>query len=224
MIDLQPFRITLELALTATAVLLVAGVPLAAALAGSRSRFKPVAEAIVSLPLVLPPTVLGFYFLLFFGPSHGLGQFIEKHFDTRLVFSFPGLVIASAIYSLPFMVQPVQSGIASLPTHLREASASLGKTRLQTFFHVILPNIKPSLLTGIILTFAHTIGEFGVVLMIGGNIPGQTRVVSLAIYDEVESMNYGAASAYASILLIVTFLILVCVYLVNRHYFLKRYS
>ena len=224
MIDLQPFWLTLCLALCTASVLLVVGVPLAAAIAGSKSRLKPVAEALVSLPLVLPPTVLGFYFLMLLGPSHGLGSFIEQHFNTRLVFSFPGLVVASVIYSLPFMVQPVQSGITSLSPSLSEASYSLGKSRLQTFLQVILPNIRPSLLTGIVLSFAHTIGEFGVVLMIGGNIPGQTKVVSIAIYDEVESMNYGAANLYAGTLLGFTFLILLAVYIINRHYFLKRYS
>ncbi len=224
MIDLQPFWLTLKLALTTTAMLLVLGVPLAAALTASKSRWKPVTEAIISLPLVLPPTVLGFYFLILFGPSHGLGRFIEHYFDMRLVFSFPGLVIASTIYSLPFMVQPVQAGMASLPANLAEASGSLGKTKLQTFLHVTLPNIKPSLLTGIVLSFAHTIGEFGVVLMIGGNIPGETKVVSIAIYEEVESMNYAAANIYAGVLFAVTFLILLVVYFVNRHYFVKRYS
>jgi molybdate transport system permease protein len=224
MIDFQPFRITFELALLTTALLLVVGVPLAAALAFSRSRMRPVWEALVGLPLVLPPTVLGFYFLLLFGPSHGIGRFLEQMFDVRLVFSFPGLVVASVIYSLPFMVQPVQAGIASLPVSLLEASGSLGKSRLQTFLHVVLPNIRPSLLTGAMLTFAHTIGEFGVVLMIGGNIPGKTRVVSIALYDETEALNFSGANLYAGILLGISFVILLFVYTTNRNFFLKRFS
>jgi molybdate transport system permease protein len=224
MIDLQPFRITLELALLTTGLLLVVGVPLAAVLAGSKSRMRPVWEALVGLPLVLPPTVLGFYFLLLFGPSHGIGGFLERVFDVRLVFSFPGLVVASVIYSLPFMVQPVQAGVASMSPALVEASRALGKTRVQTFLYIILPNVRPSLLTGAMLTFAHTIGEFGVVLMIGGNIPGKTRVVSIALYDEAESLNFAGANLYAGILLAVSFLILLFVYTSNRNYFLKRFS
>ena len=224
MIDLQPFRITFELALLTTALLLAVGVPVAAALAFSKSRLRPVCEAIIGLPLVLPPTVLGFYFLLLFGPSHGIGRFLENVFDVRLVFSFPGLVVASVIYSLPFMVQPVQAGMESLPAALVDASKSLGKSAFQTFFHVVLPNIRPALLTGAMLTFAHTIGEFGVVLMIGGNIPGKTRVVSIALYDEAEALNFAGANLYAGILLSISFLILLFVYATNRSFFLKRFS
>ncbi|MEO9052958.1 MAG: ABC transporter permease subunit, partial [Ginsengibacter sp.] len=139
-------------------------------------------------------------------------------FDIRLVFSFSGLVVASVIYSLPFMVHPLQSGLSSLPATLQEASFSLGKNKWQTLFKVLLPNIKPSLLTGIVLSFAHTIGEFGVVLMIGGNIPGQTKVASIAIYDEVESLNYHNANIYAAILFVVTFIILLTVFSVNRSF------
>jgi len=222
MIDFQPFWITFKLAVITTAILFVISVPVANWLSGSKNRLRSVIEATISMPLVLPPSVLGFYFLVAFGPSHGLGKFIEHYFNTRLVFSFPGLVIASVIYSLPFMVHPLQTGFSGLYPSLREASFSLGKSKLHTLFKVMLPNIKPALLTGIVLTFAHTIGEFGVVLMIGGNIPGQTKVVSIAIYDEVEAMNYHAANIYALILFAVTFAILITVYSVNNRYAITR--
>ena len=222
MIDLQPLWITLKLALTTTAILLLISIPIANWLATSKNRLKSVIETMISMPLVLPPSVLGFYFLMAFGPAYGVGKFLDQYFSLRLVFSFPGLVIASVLYSLPFMLHPIQSGISSLPAHLREASFSLGKTKTETLFKVVLPNIKPSLLTGIVLAFAHTIGEFGVVLMIGGNIPGQTRVASIAIYDEVESMNYQTANVYAFILFAVTFTILLTVYLVNHRYAITK--
>lgn len=218
MIEFEPFWLTLKLAFVTTLILLVISIPLAWWLAYKKNNFKTVAEAVVSMPLVLPPSVLGFYLLLAFSPSRAFGQFLQEHFDIRLAFSFPGLVIASIIYSLPFMVHPLHSGFTSLSPNLREASYSLGKTKWQTLFHVLLPNIKSSLLSGIVLTFAHTIGEFGVVLMIGGNIPGQTKVASIAIYDEVESMNYDAANTYALILFIAAFMILLTLYLVNRRF------
>ncbi|MGB8319096.1 MAG: molybdate ABC transporter permease subunit, partial [Ignavibacteriaceae bacterium] len=172
----------------------------------------------ISMPLVLPPTVLGFYLLVAFSPNYFFGGMLEKTFNVRLVFSFEGLVLASLIYSLPFMVNPIQSGLENLPASLREASYTLGKSKFNTLVKVLLPNIKPSLLTGIVLSFAHTIGEFGIVLMIGGNIPGKTRVASLAIYDEVETLNYHNANVYALILFVITFLILLTVYIFNRRY------
>ena len=170
------------------------------------------------MPLVLPPTVLGFYLLLVFSPNSTLGAWLNEYLGIRMVFSFAGLVLGSMIYSLPFMVQPIQSGFAKLSPSLREAAYILGKSKWITFRKVLLPNIKPALLTGIVLAFAHTIGEFGVVLMIGGNIPGKTRVASIAIYDEVESMNYAAANHYSLILFALTFLILLSVYLINGGY------
>lgn len=218
MIDFEPLLLTLKLALVTTSVLLILSVPLAWWLAYKKNNFKTVVEALVSLPLVLPPSVIGFYLLLAFSPSNGFGKFLENYFDVRLAFSFPGLVIASVIYSLPFMIHPVHAGFVSLSTNLREASYSLGKTKWQTLYHVLLPNIKSSLLSGIVLSFAHTIGEFGVVLMIGGNIPGQTKVASIAIYDEVETMNYPAANTYAFILFSIAFIILLTLYLVNRRF------
>ena len=218
MIEFEPLWLTLKLAIVTTILLLVISIPLACWLAYKKNNFKTVIEAVVSLPLVLPPSVIGFYLLLAFSPSHSFGNFLEQYFDVRLAFSFPGLVIASVIYSLPFMVHPVHAGFTSLSPNLREASYSLGKTKWQTLFHVLLPNIKSSLLSGIVLAFAHTIGEFGVVLMIGGNIPGQTKVASIAIYDEVEMMNYDTANSYAFILFITAFVILLTLYLVNRRF------
>ncbi len=213
----QPLWLTLQLAFITTGCLLVIGIPIAAWLAHSKFKLKPAVEAIISLPLVLPPSVLGFYLLLAFSPASGLGKFLNDVLGIRLVFSFTGLVISSIIYSLPFMVHPVQSGLEALPGSIREASQTLGKSSWQTFIHVLLPNIKPALFTGIVLSFAHTLGEFGLVLMIGGNIPGVTKVASIAIYDEVESLNFKAAHMYAAILLAMSFCILVAVYVVNKH-------
>jgi molybdate transport system permease protein len=216
MFEWSPLWLTLKLALLTTLILFCAAVPLANWLSKEKSVFKTIAEVFVSMPLILPPSVIGFYMLLAFSPGNAFGAFLEKWFDIRLAFSFGGLLIASVIYSLPFMVHPIQSGLASLPPSLKEASYSLHKTERQTLFRVLLPNIKPSILTGIILTFAHTIGEFGVVLMIGGNIPGKTRTVSVTIYDEVEAFNYHTANAYALILLAVSFVTLFLLYIYNR--------
>jgi molybdate transport system permease protein len=214
--DWQPLLLTFKLATITTLILLIIGVPLAYWLSYSRVRFKSVFEALVAMPLVLPPSVLGFYLLLAFSPQNAFGHFLEAVFDLRLLFTFPGLVVGSVIFSLPFMVQPVQSGFESLPIALEEAAATLGKSRWQTFLRVLLPNIRPALITGTVLAFAHTIGEFGVVLMIGGNIPGQTQVASLAIYNEVESLHYGAAHFYALILFALSFSILLSVYTLNK--------
>jgi molybdate transport system permease protein len=216
MIELSPLWLTLKLAFFTTLILFFVAVPLANWLSHKKTIFKTFAEVIVSMPLVLPPSVIGFYMLLTFSPGNTFGALLEKWFDLRLVFSFEGLLVASIIYSLPFMVHPIQSGLASLSPSLKEASYSLGKTKWQTLVKVLLPNIKSSLLTGIALTFAHTIGEFGVVLMIGGNIPGKTRTASVAIYDEVEAFNYHNANVYAVILLIFSFVILFVLYLYNR--------
>ncbi|MCF6200834.1 MAG: molybdate ABC transporter permease subunit [Hydrogenimonas sp.] len=212
----QTMLLTFKLALVTTAILLIIGVPLAYYLSVTRSRFKPVIETLVSMPLVLPPTVLGFYLLIAFSEESAFGKFCQDVLGFKLLFTFEGLVLGSVIFSLPFMVQPIQAGLQSLPGSLTEAAATLGKSRVTTLFKVLLPNIKPSLLTGIVITFAHTVGEFGVVLMIGGNIPGQTRVASIAIYDEVEALNYAVANDYAMILFAVTFSILLLVYMVNR--------
>lgn len=224
MIDLEPIWLTAKLALITTAILFVIAVPLAHWLAYTKWRGKTVVEAIVSMPLVLPPSVLGFYLLLAFSPSRAFGHFLEQYFDVRLVFSFAGLVIASIIYSLPFMVYPLQSGFSGLSPSIREASFSLGKSKFKTLTSVLLPGIKTSVITAIVLTFAHTIGEFGVVLMIGGNVPGETKVASIAIYDEVEMMNYDNANAYALILFSITFLILLGVYTFNHNFRKGRFT
>lgn len=213
---LAPFWLTLKLALSTTLILFIVAVPLAYWLSWQKSAFKVIVQAIVSMPLVLPPTVIGFYLLIAFSPANAFGRWLEQWFSIRLTFSFAGLLIASVIYSLPFMVHPIQSGLSSLPPSLKEASFSLGKTQWQTLLKVLLPNIKPALLTGVVLTFAHTVGEFGLVLMIGGNIPGKTRTASIAIYDEVEAFNYHNANVYASILLALSFAILLVLYSFNR--------
>ena len=224
MIDWNPLLLTFKLALITTILLLIISVPLAYWLANTRSRIKPVAETLVSMPLVLPPTVIGFYMLLALSPSNAFGNWLDQWIGLRLVFSFEGLVLGSLIYSLPFMVHPIQAGFANLSPALKNASYVMGKSKFTTLTRVLLPNMKPSLITGIILAFAHTIGEFGVVLMIGGNISGQTRVASIAIYDEVESLNYGAANNYSMILFGITFFILLLVYLINGGYLKKSHQ
>ena len=216
MIDWQPLWLSLRLALITTTILLLLAIPLAYWLAYSRQRWKIVAEAVISLPMVLPPTVLGFYLLLAFSPSQGFGRWLDHHFNIRLAFTFPGLVIASLFYSLPFTVNPIVAGFRSLPADLRNASRTLGKSDWSTLVRILLPNIRASLITGAVLSFAHTIGEFGVVMMIGGGIPGQTRVASVALYDEVQSMNNGAANRYALVLLAFSFIILLLVYGINQ--------
>ncbi len=211
----EPLWLSFKLALVTTLLLLLIGVPIAWWLAASRSRWKPVWESLVSLPLVLPPTVLGFYLLIVFSPVSGIGGWLQQWVGISFVFSFEGLVLASVIYSLPFMVQPVQAGLSNLPRELSEAAYVLGKSRWSTLLRVLLPNCKPAILTGLVLSFAHTLGEFGVVLMIGGNLPGETRVASIAIYDQVEALNYDTAHGYSLALLIITFVILFITYAIN---------
>ncbi|WP_372745325.1 molybdate ABC transporter permease subunit [Lutibacter sp.] len=223
MIDWAPLILTFKLALITTFLLFIISIPLAYWMAFTKSKFKPVIETLVSMPLVLPPTVIGFYLLIAFSPANAFGNWLNEWLGLRLVFSFEGLLLASIFYSLPFMVHPIQSGFANLPRSLKEMSYIIGKSRTATITKVLLPNIKPSLLTGIVLAFAHTIGEFGVVLMIGGNIPGKTKVASIAIYDEVEALNYGAANTYSLILFALTFCILLLVYLFNNGYLKQFY-
>jgi molybdate transport system permease protein len=213
--DMGPILLSLQLALITTILLFFIALPLSYWLAHTKSRVKPIIETLVAMPLVLPPTVLGFYLLVLFSPGDGVGAWLDRAIGLRLVFSFEGLVLASIIYSLPFMVHPIQSGLAGLPASLREASYLMGKSAAETCRRILLPAIKPSLLTGIVLSFAHTIGEFGVVLMIGGNIPDKTRVASIAIYDQVEAMQYADANVYSLILFVICFVILLSVYLIN---------
>ena len=214
--DLQPLLLTFQLALVVTAILFVIGVPLAYWIAFSKNRFKYIVEALVSMPLVLPPTVIGFYLLIAFSPQYFLGHLLQSVLGIRIVFSFTGLVIGSVLFSLPFMVNPIKAGLQNFPMSLMEAAYCLGKSPWETLRRVILPNIKPALLTGIVMAFAHTIGEFGVVLMIGGNIPGETRLASIAIYNEVEALNYDSAGLYALILVLLSFFILLVFYYLNR--------
>ncbi|MCX2764042.1 molybdate ABC transporter permease subunit [Aquimarina muelleri] len=220
--DWQPLLLTFKLALITTCLLLVISIPIAYWLAYTKSKIKPILETLVSMPLVLPPTVLGFYLLIAFSPANTFGNWLDTYMGLRLIFSFEGVLFASILYSLPFMVHPIQAGFSNLNSTIIEASYILGKSKTTTLFKVLLPNIKPSLLTGIVLAFAHTIGEFGVVLMIGGNIPGKTKVASIAIYDEVEALNYTTANWYSIILFVITFSILLLVYLINGGY-LKRF-
>jgi molybdate transport system permease protein len=208
--------VTFKLAFATTLILLVCGLPLAYWLAYSRFKLKPLVEALVSMPMVLPPSVIGYYMLVLYSPRSWFGAWLARSFDVRLAFTFEGVLIASVLFSLPFMVQPLHNGFRSLSDTLREASYTLGKSKWITFYKVLLPNIKPSLITAIALTFAHSIGEFGIVLMVGGNMPGKTRVASIAIYDEVQSLNFAAANQYALILFAVSFVLLTIIYTINK--------
>jgi molybdate transport system permease protein len=213
-----PLLLSLKLSSVTTLLLLVLGVPFTYWLVFTRFRWKFLVESMVALPLVLPPTVLGFYLLIAIGGNSFIGQWYETIFNKPLAFSFQGLVFGSFIYSLPFAVQPIQTAFASVDKKLLEASWSLGRSNVYTFFRVILPLSRHGIITGCVLSFAHTLGEFGVILMIGGNIPGVTRVASVAIYDEVQSLNYGSANMYAAILLSFSFVILALVYFLNRRF------
>ena len=215
-LDLAPFMLSFKLAGMTTLILFLIALPMAWYLSQSSSKAKPVLEAVTALPIVLPPSVLGFYILVALSPNSAVGGFFEDLFGVKLVFSFTGLVVASCFYSLPFMVQPLQSGFESLNRHMIEASYLAGKSKLQTVLKVALPNIKPSLITAVIITFAHTVGEFGVVLMVGGSIPGETKVASVAIYEMVEVMEYGTAHIYSAIMVLMSFLVLLSVYVFNH--------
>lgn len=214
--DFTPFILSFKLAGLTTLILFVFSVPLAWYLSQTRSKAKPVLEALTALPIVLPPSVIGFYLLVLLSQNSPLGQFFDEYLGMKLVFSFTGLVVASCFYSLPFMVQPLQSGFESLNKHMIEASYLAGKSTLQTVFKVALPNIKPALFTALIITFAHTVGEFGVVLMVGGSIPGETKVASVAIYEMVEVLEYGKAHIYSGIMLLMSFVTLLAVYIFNH--------
>ena len=214
-IEFTPFVLSFKLAAVTTLILFVIALPLAWYLSQTTSRAKPYIEAVTSLPIVLPPSVLGFYILYALSYNSPVGAFFEEQFGVKLVFSFTGLVIASCFYSFPFMVQPLQSGFESLNKNMLEASYISGKSKIETVLRVALPNIKPALLTAVIVTFAHTVGEFGVVLMVGGSIPGETKVASVAIYEFVEIMDYTSAHIYSAIMIIISFLVLLSVYLFN---------
>lgn len=216
MIDLDPIILSLKLAFITTIILIIVGVPMAYWLSQTKTKLKPLWESLLSLPLVLPPSVIGFYLLLAFSPNNYLGKFLDSYCNIRLVFSFEGLIIASLIYSFPFMIYPVQAGFQNLSPSLKQAAYTLGVSPFKTFLKVMIPNIKPAIMSGIVLTFAHTMGEFGVVLMIGGNIPGVSKVASIAIYDEVESMNYNSANYYAAILVGISLFIMLILFWLNN--------
>ena len=214
--DRQAILITLELAAVSTAILLVLGTPLAWWLARTRSRWKVPVEAATALPLVLPPTVLGFYLLVILGPRGPIGGAWEALGGDRIVFSFPGLVIGSVLYSLPFVVQPIQNAFQAVGRRPLEVASTLRASPVDRFLTVAVPLARPGFLTAAVLAFAHTLGEFGVILMIGGNIPGRTQVVSIAIYDHVEALEYGAAHALSAGMLLFSFLVLLATYALGR--------
>jgi len=216
--DLVALRVTLQLAGLTTLILLVLGTPLAWWLARSRWRFKFLVEAVVALPLVLPPTVLGFYLLVTLGPHGPVGGLMEALGGRPLAFTFAGLVVGSVIYSLPFVVQPLQGAFTSVGRRPLEVAATLRASPFDRFFTVAVPLARPGFLTATVLGFAHTVGEFGVVLMIGGNIPGRTQVLSIAIYDHVESLEYSHAHILSGGLLMISFLLLITVYALNRRF------
>jgi molybdate transport system permease protein len=216
--DLAALVVTLRLAATTTFILLLLGTPLAWWLARSRWRFKFLLEAVVALPLVLPPTVLGFYLLVTLGPNGPVGGLLESLGGRSPAFTFTGLVIGSVIYSMPFVVQPLQGAFGAIGRRPLEVAATLRASPLDRFFSVAVPLARPGFLTAAVLGFAHTVGEFGVVLMIGGNIPGSTQVLSIAIYDHVEALEYGRAHWLSGGLLLLSFLMLITVYALNRRF------
>lgn len=220
--DITALFITLKLALITTLILLIIGTPLAWWLAKTQWRFKFLIETIVALPLVLPPTVLGFYLLIMLGPQGPIGSLAASLGHRPLAFTFTGLVIGSVFYSLPFVVQPLQSVFTTIGENVMEQAATLRAGPLDRFFNVMMPLARPGFLTASVLGFAHTLGEFGVVLMVGGNIPGETRVMSIAIYDHVESLEYTQAHLLSGGLLILSFLMLMAVYGLNRRFSLLR--
>ena len=214
--DLQAIGLTIKIATVTTAVLLVLGTPLAWWLARSRSWMRAPLNALVALPIVLPPSVLGFYLLVTMGPNGPIGAWTKAWGIGTLPFTFTGLVVASVFYSLPFMVQPIQNAMQAMGTRPLEVAASLRASPVDTFFKVVLPLCRPGIVTGCIMSFAHTVGEFGVVLMVGGNIPGVTRVVSVQIYDHVEAMEYADAHRLAAVMLGFSFVVLLALHLYNQ--------
>jgi len=214
-LEFEPFLLSFKLAGLTTFILFVISVPLAWYLSQTKSKMKAFWESLTALPIVLPPSVLGFYILVALSHNSPIGVFFEDIFGVKLVFNFTGLVVASCFYSLPFMVQPLQGGFESINKNMLEASYIAGKTKFETIIKVALPNIKPALMTAIIVTFANTVGEFGVVLMVGGSIPGETKVASVAIYEFVEVMDYTKAHIYSAIMVVISFLVLLSVYIFN---------
>ena len=220
--DLTALWITIKLASITSLILLLLGTPLAWWLAHTRSAFKPVIDAIVTLPLILPPTVLGFYLLIALGPKGPIGRLVELAGGQPLAFTFSGLVIGSVVYSFPFVVRPLQDAFANIGNRPLEVAATLRARPIDIFFTVVLPLARPGYITAVVLGFAHTLGEFGVVLMIGGNIPGATQVLSISIYDHVEVLEYGRAHLLSGILLVLSFVLLLSVYALNRRFHILR--
>ncbi len=216
MIDFTPFIVSAKLSALTTFILFFTAFPIAWYLAHTKSKLKPYLEALSALPIVLPPTVLGFYILVFLSEKSLIGGAFKDVFDVRLVFNFYGILIASVIYSFPFMMQPLQSALETMPKSLMESSYTLGKSKLCTIAKVVIPNIKHSVIAACVITFAHTMGEFGVVLMVGGSIPGETKVASIAIYEHVEVMEYGVAHIYSILLIAVSFVTLLSVYVLKN--------
>ena len=223
-VDISAIIVTIKLASLSTAILILIGTPLAWWLSQTRFKFKVIIEALIALPLILPPTVLGFYLLLTLGPNGPIGKFLESLGGSSIAFSFSGLVVGSVIYSIPFVVQPLQNSFNSVGKQSMEVAATLGASKIDRFFTVAIPLARSGFITAIVLGFAHTVGEFGVVLMIGGNIPGETGVLSIAIYDHVETMEYAKAHWLSAGLLIMSFLMLIFVYVFNRHFSIMRYK
>ena len=206
-----------------TLILFCIGLPVAYWLAFSRFRLKFVVEALLCMPLVLPPTVMGYYLLVLFSPNNLVGTFFRETLGIQLAFTFQGIVLASIIANIPFMIQPLQNGLSALPSSFREASYTMGKSPIITFFRVLLPNIKPSIITGMAITFAHCIGEFGIILMVGGSIPNETRIASIEIYNEVQSLNYELANQYSIILFAISFIMLIIVFSVNKKFKINKF-
>ena len=220
--DLSALLVTIKLASITTVILILVGSPIAWWLSQTRFKFKAVIEAIIALPLILPPTVLGFYLLMTLGTNGPIGNFLESLGGSSIAFTFTGLVVGSVIYSLPFVVQPLQNSFGSIGKQPMEVAATLGASKLDRFFTVAVPLARSGFITASVLGFAHTVGEFGVVLMIGGNIPGETGVLSIAIYDHVEAMEYGQAHLLAGGLLVLSFVMLLVVYIFNRRFSIMR--
>jgi molybdate transport system permease protein len=221
-LDFSAIIVTIKLAIVSTSILILIGTPIAWWLSQTKFKFKAVFEAIIALPLILPPTVLGFYLLITLGSNGPIGKLLESLGGSSIAFTFTGLVIGSVIYSMPFVVQPLQNSFSSVGRKPLEVAATLGASKIDRFFSVAVPLSRSGFITAAVLGFAHTVGEFGVVLMIGGNIPGETGVVSIAIYDHVEAMEYGQAHWLAGGLLATSFLMLLFVYIINRHFSIMR--
>ncbi len=212
----QTLILTGKLAFSTTAILFIVGLPIAYTLAYKRFFLRSAVEALISIPMVLPPIVLGFYLLMIYSPNSWFGAWWLETFDSRLAFSFEGILIGSVIFGLPIMIQPLRAGFVGIPRSLSDAAQTLGKSKINIFFKILLPNMIPSIITSLALSFAHCIGEFGVIIMVGGNIPGETRVASIAIYDQVQALQYDNANRYSMVLFIIAMILLTIIYSFNN--------